>query len=53
MAERDDAVRLTVRRNDAAHAAHGDAGHAAPLELVIPSRWPAAAVDWNGEEVIL
>ena len=52
MAERDDAVRLTLR-----HAADGGGypsdGHGAPLELMINSRWPAAVVDWNGEEVIL
>ena len=54
MAERDDAVRLTVRKGaDGSSAAGGDAGHAAPLELVILSRWPAAMVDWNGEEVLL
>jgi hypothetical protein len=49
MAERNDAVRLTVRGGGGG----GDAGHAAPLELVILSRWPAATIDWNGEEVIL
>ena len=50
MAERNDAVRLTISR---AGAGGLDYGNAPPLELVILSRWPGAAVDWNGEEVIL
>ena len=49
MAERSDAVRLTLRR--AARGAEPE--HAAPLELVIKTRWPAAEIDWNGEEIIL
>jgi hypothetical protein len=51
MAERDDAVRLTVTRNPAATMT--GAAHVAPLESVILTRWPAAQIDWNGEEVIL
>ena len=27
--------------------------HVAPLEAVIKTRWPAALIDWNGEEIIL
>ena len=48
MAERCDAVRLTLHR-----AAAPGPEHAPPLELVIKTRWPAAEIDWNGEEVIL
>lgn len=55
MAERDDAVTLTLRRapESAGGAPPSGAGHGAPLELVVLSRWPSATVDWNGEEVIL
>jgi len=51
MAERDDAVRLTLRRapDGGGHAA----AHVSPLEQVILTRWPAATIDWNGEEIIL
>ena len=48
MAERCDAVRLTLHR-----AVGPGPDHAPPLELVIKTRWPAAEIDWNGEEVIL
>jgi len=48
MAERDDAVRLTIRRREGKPAPHP-----APLENVILTRWPAANVDWNGDEVLL
>ena len=44
-------VRLTLRLNADGAPLKGDMPP--PLELVILSRWPAAAVDWNGEEVIL
>ena len=52
MAERDTAVTLTLRRAPDGGAV-SSAGHGAPLELVVLSRWPGAMVDWNGEEVIL
>ena len=51
MAERDDAVRLTLRRAADVGESHG--ADAAPLEAVILTRWPSAEVGWNGEEVIL
>lgn len=52
MAERDEAVRLTLHRSpDGGSSATGH--HVAPLEAVILTRWPAAQVDWNGEEIIL
>lgn len=50
MAERDDAVRLTLRR---AANCKRDGADAAPLESVILTRWPNAVIDWNGEEVVL
>ena len=49
MAEREAPVRLTLRRADAPALEHGGA----PLKQVILTRWPAAEVDWNGEDVIL
>ena len=52
MAERDDACVLTLRRAPEGGPV-SSAGHGAPLELVILSRWPGAMIDWNGEEVIL
>ena len=52
MAERDTAVTLTLRRAPDGGVV-SSAGHGAPLELVVLSRWPGAMVDWNGEEVIL
>lgn len=51
MAERDEAVRLTLRR--AVGGGGNERGHLPPLETVILTRWPAAEIDWNGEEVIL
>ena len=53
MAERDDAVTLTLRRAPEGGGNVSTAGHGAPLELVVLSRWPSATIDWNGEEVIL
>lgn len=50
MGERDSAVRLTLRRNPAGETACRDLP---PLELVLLTRWPAATIDWNGEEAIL
>ena len=50
MAERDDAVRLTLRHRPGGYV---EGGAPPPLEVVILSRWPGAQVDWNGEEVIL
>ena len=50
MAERHDAVRLTLHR---APERAPEPDHVAPLESVIKTRWPAALIDWNGEEVIL
>ena len=49
LAEREAPVRLTLRRADAPALEGGGA----PLKQVILTRWPAADVDWNGEEVIL
>jgi len=51
MGERDSAVGLTLRRRPV--RATGASTDYAPLENVILTRWPAAEVDWNGEEVIL
>ena len=48
-AERDDAVKLTLSR-----APHPNLSKdTPPLESVLLTRWPAASIDWNGEEVIL
>jgi len=50
MAERDEPVRLTLRRRpDEPPPAH----LLPPLENVLLTRWPAASLDWNGNEVIL
>ena len=51
MGERDEPVRLTLRRDD--YAVDGAGASGSPLELVVLTRWPAASIDWNGEEVVL
>ena len=52
MAEATEPVRLTLRRRPG-NAAPPDYHLVPPLENVLLTRWPAAAVDWNGHEVIL
>jgi len=52
MAEATEPVRLTLRRR-LGNAAPPDYHLVPPLENVLLTRWPAAAVDWNGHEVIL
>lgn len=52
MAEATEPVRLTLRRRPA-NVALPDYHLVPPLENVLLTRWPAAAVDWNGHEVIL
>ena len=51
MDERDDPVRLTLKRRCDGDSAHSI--HAPPLEQVINTRWPDAVVDWNGNETLL
>jgi len=54
MAERDNAVRLTIRRRDPSNPLPPDCSTALPpLENVILTRWPDAEISWNGEEIIL
>ena len=52
MAEANEPVRLTLRRRPG-NSAPPDYHTVPPLENVLLTRWPAAAVDWNGHEVIL
>ena len=53
LAERDTAVRLTIRRRRAYARTRTAAEVMPPLENVVLTRWPDAEVDWNGEEIIL
>ena len=52
MAEAAEPVRLTLRRRPG-NAPPPEYHLVPPLENVLLTRWPAAAVDWNGHEVIL
>uniref|UniRef100_A0A7S4JNG4 Deubiquitinating enzyme MINDY-3/4 conserved domain-containing protein n=1 Tax=Prymnesium polylepis TaxID=72548 RepID=A0A7S4JNG4_9EUKA len=53
MAERDEAVRLTIRRRPPSVPVPECSTALPPLENVILTRWPGGEVDWNGEEIIL
>lgn len=52
MAEANEPTRLTLRRRPD-NAPPPDYHLVPPLENVLLTRWPAAALDWNGHEVIL